>query len=373
MNSDSAFSLSTDIFERAHSGHPAAWTQTLRNSTKGVEIVRDERRIIGLFLLIAVVGLHLFASQAFAQKATKETVSFGPPTVSLAADPKVITVCDGEGNMPAAVVHLIANAICPSGGPIGYRWSASAGHIEGNGPTVTWDLSGVSPGYYKAFLDIDTGSGTERCQAFTSTTVLVSKCPPPRPVCPNTVISCSENPVAGEPLDFRASVTGGTPNVSGIYNWTVSAGTIIAGQGTNSIRVDTTGLAGQSVTATLSIGGYHLDCPATCVVQFPVPIECRKFDEFPDIARNDEKARLDNYAIELQNDPTSTAYVIVYPGAGGRPGDLQKHTSRIVDYLLNSRGVDGSRIVTLVGPPRANLFVDLWACPQGSKPPTPNP
>jgi hypothetical protein len=100
---------------------------------------------------------------------------------------------------------------------------------------------------------------------------------------------------------------------------------------------------------------------------------CRKFDEFPDLARNDEKARLDNYAIELQNDPTSTAYVIVYPGQQGRPGDLQKHTSRIVDYLLNSRGVDARRIVTLVGPVRPDLLVDLWACPRGGKPPTSTP
>lgn len=335
--------------------------------------MRHERRIIGLFLQIALVGLNLFASQAFAQKARKETVAFAPPALSLAADPTVVTVCDGEGGTAAALVHLNANATCPGGGPIGYGWSTSAGRIDGNGPTVTWDLSGVSPGYYKAFVDIDTGSGKELCQAFSSTTVLVKKCPPSRPVCPNTVISCPDNPVAGEPLDFSAAVTGGTPNVSALYNWTVSAGTIIAGQGTNSIRVDTTGLAGQSVTATLSMGGYHLDCPATCVVQFPVPIECRKFDEFPDLARNDEKARLDNYAIELQNDPTSTAYVIVYPGQHGRSGDLQKHTSRIVDYLLNSRGVDARRIVTLVGPARPDLLVDLWACPRGGKPPTPTP
>jgi len=66
-----------------------------------------------------------------------------------------------------------------------------------------------------------------------------------------------------------------------------------------------------------------------------VPLECKKFDEFPDIARNDEKARLDNFAIELQNDPTATAYVVVYPGRNGRSPDVQKHTSRVVEYLTN--------------------------------------
>jgi len=117
------------------------------------------------------------------------------------------------------------------------------------------------------------------------------------------------------------------------------------------------------------MGGYTLECSATCTVNFPVPVECKKFDEFPNIARNDEKARLDNYAISLQNDPTSTAYVIVYPGQRGRPNEVQQHTTRIVDYLVNSRGINGTRVITLVGPPRDVLLVELWLCPQGAKPP----
>jgi len=177
----------------------------------------------------------------------------------------------------------------------------------------------------------------------------------------------------GEPLDFSATVTGGTSGITLSYNWTVSAGRIISGQGTPTIKVDTAGLSGQPVTATLSMGGYPMDCSKTCVVQLPVSVECRRFDEFPDIARNDEKARLDNYAIELQNDPSSTAYVVVYPGQRAKPGDVQKHTTRVVDYLVNSRGVDGHRIVTLVSPARPDLLVNLWVCPQGAKPPVPAP
>ncbi len=98
---------------------------------------------------------------------------------------------------------------------------------------------------------------------------------------------------------------------------------------------------------------------------------CRKFDEFPNIARNDEKAGLDNYGIELQNDPTSTAYVIVYPGQRGRPGDVQQHATRVVDYLANSRGIDKRRIVVIIGPARDELMVELWVCPQGAKAPSP--
>jgi hypothetical protein len=296
----------------------------------------------------------------------KETIVYAPPTLNLVAEPNVITVCDGA----AALIQLNARASSKDGSSIRYSWRANGGTIEGSGEIVTWNLAGLTPGYYRAFVDIDTGSGEELCQAFSSTTVLVNRCPPPAPVCPRVAISCPETPGLGQPVEFTASVTGGSSDLR-IYNWTVTAGTIISGQGTDRIRVDTKGLGGATVRANLSMGGLPLDCSATCVVQLPVPIQPSKFDEFPNIARNDEKARLDNYAIEIHNDPTATAYVIVYPGSRGRAGEVQLHTNRIVEYMVSSRGIDQRRVVTKVGPTRPELMVELWICPQGCKPPTP--
>ncbi len=335
-------------------------------------MLRHKCHLLGIFLPIMLVGLNFYASPSFAQKVKKQIVAFTPPVLSVAAEPAVVTACAG-GDNTASLVHLNARASSSGSNPIRYHWSASFGRVEGDGAAVTWNLSGLEPGYYRAFVDIDTGSGDELCRVFSSTTVLVNRCPPPAPVCPNIVISCPERAILGEPLDFSATVTGGTSGITLSYNWTVSAGRIISGQGTPTIKVDTAGLSGQPVTATLSMGGYPMDCSKTCVVQLPVSVECRRFDEFPDIARNDEKARLDNYAIELQNDPSSTAYVVVYPGQRAKPGDVQKHTTRVVDYLVNSRGVDGHRIVTLVSPARPDLLVNLWVCPQGAKPPVPAP
>jgi hypothetical protein len=192
-------------------------------------------------------------------------------------------------------------------------------------------------------------------------------------VCPAIEISCPTDVAIGQPLTFASRYSGGVPaNVTPVFNWTVSAGTIISGQGTDTIKVDTAGLAGQTVRASLSMGGYNLECSAECAVSIPLPRPVnKKFDEFPDISRNDEKARLDNFGIELQNDPTATAYVIVYPGRSSKRGDVQHHSGRIVDYLVNSRGLDQRRIVTLVGPVRDELFVELWITPQGATPPNP--
>ena len=325
-------------------------------------------RLIAITLPLALVGLIAFVPGSSATKKKKKAVTenyvFQPPSLQLSALPEVITACAGE----SARVQLDARATFTSGTPR-YRWSASGGRIDGNGATTSWDLSGLQPGYYKAYVDVDNGT-TEECSAFTSATVLV-RCAPP--VCPSIMISCPDRVTPNQPVIFGASVAGGSPNIAPVYNWTVSAGKIISGEGTSSITVDTTGLAGQSVRATLTMGGYStLNCTATCVVQIPPELPVgHKFDEFPAIARNDEKARLDNYAIELQNDPSATAYVIVYPGQRGKSGEVQQHVTRVVDYLTNSRGIDKRRIVTIIGPTRTELMVELWVLPQGAKTPIP--
>jgi len=330
-------------------------------------MLKSQSRRIRYLLSLGLLALYLSPTTVSAQK--NQTIAYVSPSLSLTANSTKVSACV-EGNGPQ--VQLNARAISQGGLPIAYRWSASNGRIIGDGPVVTWDLSGLAPGSYKAFVEIRTGSDGNSCEAFSSTRVEIMPCPPPHQVCPEVSIICPTDIVPDQPLTFSSNVAGHSPRVTPVYNWTVSAGTITDGQGTPTIRVDTTGLAGQTVRATLSMDGYSLDCPASCAVQIPIPKPiCRKFDEFPDIARNDEKARLDNYAVEIQNDQTATAYVIVYPGRAGKAGDVQKHTSRIVDYVVNSRGMDARRIVTLVGSIRDELMVELWTCPQGAPAPRP--
>ncbi|HYK20111.1 MAG TPA: hypothetical protein VEV42_05220 [Pyrinomonadaceae bacterium] len=329
---------------------------------------RNQFRLIGCLAPIALVAA-VSAPQVFAQTRTVRAVN-APLTLNLTADTNVVSVC-ADGGAPQ--VRLTAQAVSPGGYPIKYKWTTSAGVISGEGPVVTWNLAGLKPGYHKASLDIQSVGSEGSCQAFSSITVLVNPCAAVQPVCPAIEIVCPTNVALDQPLTFNSRMSGGVPaNITPVYNWTISAGTIIAGQGTDTIKVDTTGLGGQTVRASLSIGGYNLECAADCAVSMPLPkLNSRRFDEFPDIARNDEKARLDNFAIELQNDPTATAYVVVYPGKSGKRGEVQQHASRIIEYLVNSRQLDQRRIVTLVGPAKDKLAVELWITPQGAPPPNP--
>jgi hypothetical protein len=318
---------------------------------------------------IALVTM-LLSQQALAQKPTVVSSVNPPLTLSLSSSSTTVSACTETGGPK---VQLNAKAVSPGGNPIKYRWTTSGGTITGEGPIVTWDMTGLKPGYHKASLDILTNGSDGECHAFSSVSVLVNACPVIPPVCPTIEIVCPTNVQLDQPLTFTSRATGGTPSIPHAYNWTVSAGRIIEGQGTNTIKVDTSGLAGETVRASLTMPGYGtLACAADCGVSIPLPrIVSRKFDEFPDIQRNDEKARLDNFVIELQNDPSATAYVVIYPGSASKRGDVQHHASRIVDYMVNSRGIDQTRIVTLVGTARNELFVELWITPRGATPPNP--
>lgn len=333
-------------------------------------MLRNKSRLLGYLAPIALISCISAAPTSAQTRTVKVAASNAPLSLSLTSDTNAVTACADNG---APQVRLTAKAVSPGGYPIKYKWSTSAGTITGEGPVVTWDLAGLKPGYHKASLDIQSLGSEGSCEAFSSVSVLVNPCAAVQPVCPAIEIVCPTTIEIDKPLTFSASYSGGVPaNVNPVYNWTVSAGTIIEGQGTSTIKVDTTGLGGQTVTASLSMGGYTLECSADCGVTIPLPkLEGWRFDEFPDISRNDEKARLDNFAIQLQSDPTATAHVIVYPGKSGKRGEVQDHVSRIVEYLVHSRGLDQRRIVTLVGPARDELSVQLWVTPQGATPPKP--
>ena len=86
----------------------------------------------------------------------------------------------------------------------------------------------------------------------------------------------------------------------------------------------------------------------------------QKWDEFGNIRGCDMKARLDNFAIQLQNEPSSTGYIATYsvPVNGRNFGeDLAE---RAKDYLVNTRGIEASRIATVNGGQRNELTTQLW-------------
>jgi hypothetical protein len=97
------------------------------------------------------------------------------------------------------------------------------------------------------------------------------------------------------------------------------------------------------------------------------------FDNYGDIRFSDEKARLDNFAIQLLNDPDATGYITVYPGRKAVVAEAQIRGNRARDYIINVRHIDPARVKTIDGGYRPDFTIYLQLVPTGAEPPVPDP
>jgi hypothetical protein len=200
--------------------------------------------------------------------------------------------------------------------------------------------------------------------------------------CPYPVNVTAPAQVAdGDIVTFTADVGYAGPSALN-YTWTVSppAARILSGVGTPTITVDSAGLGNRRVTAILVVddGSGDRSCrqtaqAATGVGALPKLEPPKRFDEFPSVAHDDDKARFDNLVIELQNNPGATGYVIAYAGRKSRAGEADRMTKRAADYLTTTRGIGRDRLVVINGGRRESNTFELWVVPQGAEPPRPTP
>lgn len=207
--------------------------------------------------------------------------------------------------------------------------------------------------------------------------------PVPNSPCPFPVnVSAPASVNDGEVITYTSDVTyGGNSPLN--YTWTVSPASakILSGLGTPTITVDSTGLANQSITATLVVddGSGDAACrqssQASTLIPAAPPREnpAREFDVCCSCTYDDQKARLDNLAVQLQNDPSSSAYIIAYAGRNSRRGEANRLLTRARDYLVTQRGINAPQITVLNGGFREEDCVELWIVPSGATPPQPTP
>ena len=226
--------------------------------------------------------------------------------------------------------------------------------------------------------EIDLQAGRIKCVAInfrTSPPTVKSPCPYPVSLSVDAEVS------EGEVITFSTD-TAYSGNALLNYTWTLSPrdAKILTSVG-NRITVDSTGLGGQRVTATVVVddGSGEAACrqtaQASTMVRRPEIIlhPSKQFDVCCSCSFDDQKARLDNLGVELQNDPTATTYIIAYGGRTSRIGQADLLGARARDYLATNRGIDQSRITVMNGGFREEDCVELWIIPSGATPPQPTP
>jgi hypothetical protein len=96
----------------------------------------------------------------------------------------------------------------------------------------------------------------------------------------------------------------------------------------------------------------------------------RKFDEFiGEVDYEDLLARLDGFAVALQNEPNAQGQIIVYRSRRDAPGISNKYARRAMDYLVKQRSIPRNRLVSVDGGMSGCLTYELWIVPPGSAPP----
>jgi hypothetical protein len=284
---------------------------------------------------------------------------------------------EGVTCSPDMIVDVRTTAVDPENDVLTYVYTVSGGRITGTGANVAWDLTGVSPGTYTITAGVDDSCGV--CGTTQTKTVTVANCNCVTPVveappciCPTiTVTGPADITAPGATMTFTANVSGGSDTNNPTYNWTVSQGDIVSGQGTSTITVQTSeAMQGGNVTATVEVGGLCETCQRTYsetagieaigkATPFGNPIETVAADEL--------KATLDQFFTELQNQPTSQGYIINY----GTSAQIAKR-ERDIRSAIRFRKFPAERVTLLRGTEASNTVrSELFIAPAGAPAPTP--
>jgi hypothetical protein len=154
------------------------------------------------------------------------------------------------------------------------------------------------------------------------------------------------------------------------FNWSVSAGKIVRGQGTKMIEVDTAG--NKEITVFTEAEGFPLPCNRTAVQTFEVGKRPILIGNMVRFNSSYYSALVDELMIRLNDDPTSSGCVIIY---GGRQAgaSARNRMTREAKKPFIFRRYDLGRITIIDGGYREYSGVDLWMVPPNTDLPTPTP
>lgn len=269
-------------------------------------------------------------------------------------------------------------------GPRVVEWSHGDRSVAGRNASALWpELTGAGFDWQH----INWVNGGFREEAATELWVVPPGAQPPCPtpaVRPDEVAYCPGVWVRGSayiprpsgPLSFKAAVSVNAGKVSPTFAWTVSQGRIVEGQGTDTIAVELPEGASGEVLARVELQGYSLECPvgsSAAYAKTTVGVTHFKLDEFGDIRQGDTKARLDNLAVELQNNPALQVHLVVYGGRNGSRGQAARRALQLKTYLTDTRSIDAARVFTVEGGFRDELSAELWVSPLGTPAPPARP
>jgi hypothetical protein len=164
----------------------------------------------------------------------------------------------------------------------------------------------------------------------------------------------------GEIARYEIQVDG-APNTSLVYEWSVSAGTIKKGQGSDAIEIIQ---PDRCVTVSVKVGGLPGECPdlfSEMSCGHPPPMAEKVIDQ-PGIL-NKSGTRAIHAAIEKNQQAGMQLYIIVYAAT-------EKTVTQRIDAFKKLLVRDLARTTFLMSKSKDERVV-IWAVPLGAAPPLP--
>jgi len=191
--------------------------------------------------------------------------------------------------------------------------------------------------------------------------------------CPTiSVMGPAGIPSSDEAIVFTVSLSKEADKFNPKYNWTISGGEIIEGQGTQVISVSAPKFfTGESLRATVELANLPKECGTVTASETAFMAICyshRQVDEFSMPASRIDKARLENLVVELENNPSANGYIIEKFAKKTSEKVVREKIQKITEYLVKERQIEKERIVILTAMSNENL-TQYFIVPPGASPP----
>jgi len=194
--------------------------------------------------------------------------------------------------------------------------------------------------------------------------------------CPALSVQAQPNgPIRdGQRVVFSANLAGADPKTAPTIVWSTTAGSVMQGQGSGRIEVDSTGAGStteREIKAEVWVGGYAPECVLQGSASVKVIAPAVKFGEFGEV--NAETLTTNLKALsEFMTQTPDDLYLIAYAGRNSERNFTSTWLKRIRDGLI-AAGVEPRRMAMTDGGFREKPLFDFWIVPAGSDTPRATP
>ncbi|MDQ6786940.1 MAG: hypothetical protein M3033_09050 [Acidobacteriota bacterium] len=156
------------------------------------------------------------------------------------------------------------------------------------------------------------------------------------------------------------------------FQWKVSAGEIVRGQGTDNITVDLKNVNDKHITAFVEVSGLPYPCGKVGYSTVNVETKLYPFAITNTYNSSELSANLDPFMSELYNNQLLKGYIVIYASRNGGVKEMERAIAS-VRRNFRFRNFDLNRVEIIKGGFREENTVDLWILPEGVQVPKPTP